>query len=135
LLQGACGRRPRGGPWSDQMVNAPRLCTALGLALGVLLGGGLCAPRLAAAQAAPTVFGCDAAGRRTCYFTVTTPGGVQSFSLSPGRRRVIGGLTPRRDSYVVSYGAPSLGDEKRCRQMAALSRGCDHKMVDPDYND
>jgi hypothetical protein len=107
----------------------------LSLTIGVLVGVGLWAPRVVAAQSAPTVFGCDAAGRRTCYFTVTTPAGAQSFSLGPGQRRVIGGLTPRRDSYVVSYGAPSLGDENRCRQMAALSRGCDHKMVDPDYND
>jgi hypothetical protein len=89
----------------------------------------------AVAQPAAPVFGCDAAGGRTCYFTVLTGSGPQSFSLTPGQRRAVAGLTPRKDVYVVSYGAANLGDLGRCRRMAALSRGCDRKMVDPNYND
>ncbi len=81
------------------------------------------------------MFGCDAAGGRTCYFTVLTAAGPQSFSLTPGQRRGVAGVTPRKDVYLVSYGAPNLGDVGRCRRMAALSRGCDRKMVDPAYND
>jgi len=81
------------------------------------------------------VFGCDAPGGRTCYFTLLLPGGAQSFSLQPGSRRAVTGAVPGRDSYVVSFGVPNYGDVSRCRSMAAMSRGCERKIVDAGYND
>jgi hypothetical protein len=81
-------------------------------------------------------WGCDAPVGRTCYFSIQfAGGGVRNFSLLSGRKTMVGGVTPGRDQYLVSIDAPNMGDIARCRQLIAVGRVCQAKVVDPNYND
>jgi hypothetical protein len=85
---------------------------------------------------APVQWGCDAPAGRICYFSIQfASGGVRNFSLMSGQRIVVGGVNPGTDRYQVSLDAPNLGDVNRCRQLSAMGRSCQSKMVDSGYND
>ena len=103
------------------------------LALGGLSGLVLAGSALAQV---PVQWGCDAPVGKTCYFSIQfAAGGVRNFSLLAGRKTTVGGLTPGRDQYLVSVDAPNMGDVNRCRQLIAMGRSCQAKIVDPNYND
>ena len=89
----------------------------------------------AALAQASVQWGCDAPARRTCYFTIQSPGGARSFSLPAGGRMIVSGVMPGRDHYQVSLDAPNLGDVNRCRQLNLMGRTCHIKTVDTAYND
>ncbi len=99
--------------------------------------GGLASLFPAASVAQGSVqWGCDAPVGKTCYFSIQfASGGVRDFSLPAGRKTMVGGVTPGRDRYLVSIDAPNLGDINRCRQLMAVGRICQAKIVDPSYND
>jgi hypothetical protein len=87
-------------------------------------------------QAASTLWGCDAPAGRTCYFSIQfAASGVRNFSLPAGRKMAMGGVTPGVDRYQVSIDAPNLGDLNRCKQLIAVGRSCQRKVVDASYND
>jgi hypothetical protein len=91
----------------------------------------------ASAQAQTAVqWGCDAPMGKTCYFAIEyAAGGSRIFSLASGRKMKVSGVKPGVDQYLVSIDAPNLGDINRCRQLIAVGRQCQAKVVDPSYND
>ena len=44
-------------------------------------------------------------------------------------------MTAGLDQYQVSIDAPNLGDIHRCKQLVAVGRACQRKVVDAAYND
>jgi len=88
------------------------------------------------AASTTTPFGCDAPGRRVCYFSVQFAfGGVRSFSLRQGERTTQSEVTPGVDRYQMSLDLPNFGDVNRCRTLSVQGHPCRAKLVDPGYND
>jgi hypothetical protein len=97
------------------------------------VSGALAVPALAQGS---VQWGCDAPVGKTCYFSIQlATGGTRSFSLPSGRKMTVSGVTPGQDRYLVSIDAPNMGDINRCRQLVAVGRVCQAKVVDPSYND
>lgn len=89
-----------------------------------------------AAPSPPTPFGCDAPGRRVCYFSIQfASGGVRNFNLRAGEKTLEYGLTPGADRYQMSLDLPNLGDVNRCRTLSVQGHTCRTKLIGTDYND
>lgn len=92
----------------------------------------LIAVAAASALAQETVlFGCDAGGNDTCYFSVRdSSGGTRNFTMRARERDNISGIFPEHDMYMVSVNQSPPNDPNNC----GTTFWCKHDIVKRGYN-